>query len=432
MFIKKNKNTLRQLKKKSPHLTSPKGVYHFETVIYLDYASTTPVHPEVLKEMQPYFMDNFGNPGSLHRIGQAASATVFASRRKLAELIGADYKEIIFTGSATEANNLALRGVAKFAKRKKIKKPRIIVSDIEHESILETARDLEREDIEVIYLPVDKKGVVDLRKLKASLNERTILLSIMFANNEIGSIQPISEISKIIRDFKSRPQTSNFQFPVFHTDVVQAFQYLDCDVEKLGVDLMTLSAHKIYGPKGIGLLYVKTQNSKFKIQDSESDFIASIITGGGQENDLRSGTENVPAIVGFGKAAELATKSREKELKKTSRLRDYFRKEIVRIFPVAKLNGPRLENRLANNLNISFFGIKADDLLIRLDLAGVSASAGSACSSKKHKPSYVLEKIGLNKETVAGSIRFTLGRETTKSQIDKAIKILKGIIKIIK
>ena len=446
--------------------------------IYLDYAATTPVDPRVLKAMKPYFSENFGNPGSLHNFGQAASRAVFLARRTIAQAIGADYREIIFTGSATEANNMALRGAIADLRRRYADprgnnvsvsqrqvrvglRPRLIVSAIEHESILETAKDLEHEGVEVIYLPVSRAGFVDLKKLQASLNERTVLVSIMYANNEIGTIQPIAKISKIIRDFRNARNVQNVGdvvtnnknkralasdpttrtittlYPLLHTDAVQALQYLDCDVNNLGVELMTLSAHKIYGPKGIGALYVRNWqlvNSNWKMGKKSNyqlpitNYISPIITGGGQEFGLRSGTENVPYIVGFAKAVEIATKLRKKESLRIKKLRDYFFKNIKRIYPQSDLNGPELEGaRLPNNLNIYFPRIKANEFLIKLDLAGVAASTGSACSSRLHEPSHVLKAIGLNARRGGESVRFTLGRGTTKSEIDKTIKVIKNL-----
>ena len=417
--------------------------------IYLDYAATTPVDKEVLKAMTPYFSEKFGNPGSLHSFGQEALKTIDESREKIAKTIGAGFREIIFTGSATEANNLALRGAVKELRIKNLEfrsslysqssilNPRIIVSAIEHESILETCRDLEREGVEIIYLPVNKQGIVDLEKLKKSLNEQTILVSIMYANNEIGTIQPITEISKLISEFRIQNaelrKESNFKFlihnselamalPLLHTDAVQAFQFLDCDVNPpaggLGVDLMTLSAHKIYGPKGMGALFIKQiQNSKFKI-------LNSIITGGGQEFGLRSGTENVPAIVGFAKAAELAVKNREKETKRLTAIKDYFIKNIRKIHPRIEINSPEGNLCSPHIANIYFPGHSSQDLLIKLDLAGVAVSSGAACSARAMKPSYVLKAIGLGEQKIKSSLRFSFGKFTTKKEIDETMKII--------
>ena len=432
--------------------------------IYLDYAATTPVDPMVKKAMLPYFDEKFGNPGSLHSFGQEAIKAVDESREKIAKAIGADFRKIIFTGSATEANNLALRGVMKFfcgpravafqnqnnfapatkfsfpsaaeprlvkgvgtklrlpagrsSKQsvldQKISLLRIIVSSIEHESILETCHDLEKDGIEIIYLPVDKSGFVDLKKLKESLNEWTILVSIMYANNEIGTIQPIAEIAEIIGEFKKEKKNSS-PYPLFHTDAVQAFQFLDCDVDKLGVDLMTLSAHKIYGPKGMGLLYAK--NSKF---------LNPIITGGGQEFGFRSGTENVPAIIGFAKAAELVNKNREKETKRITKLSAYFWKKLKKMCPKTEINGASIK-RLPNILNIYFPSHRADDMLIKLDLNGIAVSSGSACSARAMKPSYVLKAIGLTDQKIKSSLRFSFGKPTTKKEINETIKKLREI-----
>ena len=394
--------------------------------IYLDYAATTPVDSAVLAAMKPYFEKRFGNAGSLHSFGQEAMAALDDSREKIAKAIGADFREIIFTGSATEASNLALRGAVMASG---VKNSKIIISTIEHKSILETCRDLESEGAEVIYLPASREGIIDLKKLKATLDERTILVSVMYANNEIGTIEPISKISEIIKNFRDELKTI---YPLFHTDAVQAFQYLDCDVQKLGVDLMTLSAHKIYGQKGIGALYVrelKTKNSKLK----------AILTGGGQEFGLRSGTENMPLIVGFAKAIELAGKAREKESKRVSELRNYFWKQIKKIYPEAQLNGPTISvnqlnqyksARLPNNLNIYFPKLRAEDLLVKFDLAGVAVSAGSACSARGTEPSHVLKACGFPLERIKSSLRITLGRPTTKAEIDEAIVRMRRILEI--
>jgi len=414
--------------------------------LYFDYAASTPVDPEVRAAMQPYFSKKFGNPGSLHSFGQEAIAAVDNSRETIAKAIGADFREIIFTGSATEANNLALRGALKgfrfqvlgFSDRKNKNltpntynlKPRIIVSAIEHESILETAKDLERDGVEVVYLPVDKNGLVGIKKLEDALNERTVLVSVMYANNEIGTIQPISAIAEIVREFriknlefrdktpKSYILNPNF-YPLFHTDAVQAFQFLDCGVKKLGVDLMTLSAHKIYGPKGVGALYVRhlkpnTYNLK------------PLIMGGGQEFGLRSGTENVPLIVGFAKAVRLVAKNREEEGERIAKLRNYFWLELKKFCPQAEINGGK--NTVPSIINVYFPGYSSSDLLTNFDLAGLAASAGSACSARSNKLSYVIEKLGYPKERALSSIRFSFGRQTTKKEIIEALKIVKACL----
>ena len=379
--------------------------------VYLDYAASTPVDKEVEKAMRPFFNiknNLFANPGSTHWFGQQASAAVFNARQKIAEAIGASYKELVFTASATEGNNLALRGVVlDLVKNLKIKDKsfRIIVSAIEHESVLKTAEDLKNLfEVEVVTIPVNKEGIIDLEKLKNALNKNTVLVSIMLANNEIGTVQPVSEIGKIIKEFRGKNK-----YPLFHTDAVQAFQFLDCNVDELNVDLMTLSAHKIYGPKGIGLLYVKNINN--------SSLLTSVITGGGQENGLRSGTENVPYIVGFGKAVELAEKNRIKEYKRLKSLRNYFWKEIRKIIPSVQLNGS-LEQRLPNNLNIYFPGRPSQDLSIELDLNGVAISTGVACASRLARPSYVIAALNGGDDRAYSSIRFSFGRYTSKEDIN--------------
>jgi cysteine desulfurase len=469
--------------------------------IYLDYAASTPVEPEVLEAMRPYFSEKFGNPGSLHSFGQEVMAAVDASRETIARVIGADFREIIFTGSATEANNLAIRGIARgIIQNLKIKnqndnlkfkvnssqantkilhfdfctlnfRPRIIASSIEHESILETRRDLEKFGVEVVYLPVDRRGVVDLEALRRALNERTVLVSVMYANNEIGTVQPLAEIAEIIKEFRKRKisarhsseakpmagggnrskKNSIFYFldssfyPLFHTDAAQAFQFLDCDINKLGVDLMTLSSHKIYGPKGAGALYVsqesgvKSQESGVRSQESgvggsknltHDSLLLPLITGGGQEFGLRSGTENTPSIVGFAKAVEIVISDKRQATSRIAKLRDYFWRELKKIYPKAELNGPKKNSeRLPSILNVYFPGHKSEDLLAKFDLAGLAVSAGSACRSRAVEGSYVIEALGYSKERAKQSIRFSLGRPTTKREIDLALKIIKISLK---
>ncbi len=444
--------------------------------IYLDYAASTPVRKEVLRAMLPYFSEKYGNPGSLHSFGQEAMAAVDDSRAVVARSLNADFREIVFTGSATEANNLALRGIVKQFEIRNSKfetKPKLIVSAIEHESVLDTAHELEREGVDVVVIPVDKRGIVDLKKLEEELDERTVLVSVMYANNEIGTIQPISKIAKILNNFKKEkksfyskpPQPSEHgpsfnsstvarrgqasesldersglrekdffssSYPLFHCDAAQAPMYLDCDVRKLGVDLMTLSGQKVYGPKGIGALYV---NSKFEIRNLK--FLSPEVTGGGQEFGLRSGTENTPAIVGLGKAVDLAVASKKKNAKQVEGVRNYFWKKLKSIYRKAEVNGSpdlpapclRMQEAGAPHvLNIYFPGEYAGDLLVKFDVSGIAASAGSACSARAFTPSHVLAALGLPEERVRGSVRFSFGIQTTWKEIDEAIRRIKGVI----
>ena len=436
--------------------------------IYLDYAATTPLDPAVRRAITPYLSDAYGNPSSLHSFGQEASVAVFGARRTIAGAIGADYREIVFTGSATEANNVALRGAIRGAKRiapitdrhekrfalrpsrrdesrldaSRFARPRIIISAIEHESVAETARDLQKEGVEVVSVPVSREGLVDLKVLHAALDRRTVLVSIMYANNEVGSIQPISEISALIRNFRNKILKSNrnyqlprlrrshsilsdysvADYPLFHTDAAQALPYLSTDVNELGVDLMTLSAHKVYGPKGMGALYVR------KNKNLSNGFIVPIITGGGQEFGLRSGTENVAGIVGFGEAVRLLN-ARAQHATKEKRLRDYFWQKLKAFSLGVVLNGPALDGpRLPNNLNISFPGVKAQEFLIKLDLAGVAASAGPACAARSSESSPTLRAMGYDSPHVVWGIRFALGRGTTEGQIDTTLRIIKNLL----
>jgi cysteine desulfurase len=386
--------------------------------IYLDYAATTPVDPRVARAMAPYFTKQFGNPGSLHSFGQDAIAAIDQSREVVAKTIGANFREIIFTSSATEANNLALRMLDfdEFAKRSV--KPKIIVSAIEHESVLETARELGRRDADIVYLPVDGSGLVDLSKLKYELDERTILVSVMFANNEIGAIQPIAEIARIIRQFKQENTPARDRYPLLHVDAAQAFQFLDCDVDALGVDLMTFSSHKIYGPKGTGALYIKNMESR-------KAHFKPVLFGGGQEFGLRSGTENVPAIVGFAKAIELATPIRNRESKRIAVLREKLWRGIKKRYRDVEINGgSKNKETLPNILNIYFPKKSAQDLLTKFDLTGLAASSGSACRSRAMESSHVIEALGYSRERARSSIRFSLGRPTDNAAIQSAIKII--------
>ncbi|MBI1838765.1 MAG: cysteine desulfurase [Candidatus Colwellbacteria bacterium] len=399
--------------------------------IYLDYAGSTPVAPGVFRAMKPYFENEFGNPGSIHYFGQKAMAGVDRARDSLAKTIGARADEIIFTGSATEANNLAIKGVLKSSK---IKHPRIIVSAIEHESVLKTAESLREDGVEVICLPVNHEGFVDKKKLTESLSAETVLVSVIYASNEIGAIQPIKEIAQTISDFRIRdvehkkslnPKSSILNpifYPLLHTDAVQAFQFLECDVNSLRVDMMTLSAQKIYGPKGVGLLYVRGLGRALHL--------SPLVNGSGQEFGLRSGTENVPGIVGFGKAAELIGKNKKQEAARIKRLRDYFWAKLRKSNPEVELNGPATDSdkRLHNNLNVYFPGRTAQDLLIRLDIAGLAVSSGSACLSRSARPSHVVQALGFSGDRAKASLRITLGRPTKKVDIDKALKLIQNLI----
>ena len=363
---------------------------------YFDHAATTYVKEEVLMEMLPYFSLNYGNASSLYSIGRRSRRAVEQARERVAKLIGAKPNEIYFTSCGSESDNLALKGIARMHKTKG---NHIITSKIEHPAVLNTCKTLEKEGFEVTYLNVDEEGLISLGDLENSIKDTTILISIMFANNEIGTIQPIEEIGKIAKKHGV----------YFHTDSVQAVGNVKIDVKKMGIDLLSMSGHKFYAPKGIGVLYVGEKIEFQKIQD-----------GGHQEKDKRAGTENVAGIVGIGKAAELAYNNFDEYNKKLTNLRDYYIEKIENKFPQAKLNGSR-ENRLPGNCNFSFPNIDADELLFKLDKKGICASAGSACSTGNSDPSHVLTAIGLKPELANGSLRITFGDENTKEDVDYLI-----------
>lgn len=342
-----------------------------------------------------------------------------ASRETIAKALNADFRQIIFTASATEANNLALRGVTERAKASGIERPRIIISQIEHESVLETARKLEKNGVEVIYLAVNREGIIDLEVLQKLLNERTVLVSVMYANNEIGTIEPIREIGKIVSTYRGIGV-----YPMLHTDAVQAFQFLDCDVNELRVDLMTISGHKIYGPKGVGVLYIRSGKQEKKLE--------AIVTGGGQEYGLRSGTENVPAIVGLVEAVKEIQKVKKKNAKKISTLKLSFWNKLNKILPKTELNGVgdlKSTSTLPNILNVYFSDRLALDLLMTFDRIGIMASAGSACSMRSLEPSYVIQALGHSRVRAESSIRFSFGALTTRKDILDAVSRIKAVIK---
>ena len=402
--------------------------------LYFDHAASTPVDPRVFRAMRPYFSRHFGNPGSLHSFGQEAIAAVDAARASVGKLIGAKhFREIVFTSGATEANNLALRGAVELYKKNHpdVARPRIIISAVEHESIFETAQALERDAVEVVRLPVNKEGVVDIVSLKNALTESTVVVSVMHVNNETGTIQPLREIKFMIDAFRKESAGEGGTpgiYPLFHTDAAQSFPYLYCDVQLLDVDMMTLSAHKMYGPKGVGALYVRRDE---KIFSASGGFpLAAQVSGGGQEFGLRSGTENVPGIVGFAKAAELAAAARGKTSTRIVALRDELWRRIKLVAPSAEINGPMGDAKAPHILNIYFPGLAAQDLLTRFDRAGLAASSGSACRSRAVESSYVIEALGYSKDRAAQSIRFSLGKGTTKREIVAAAKIIeKALIK---
>lgn len=369
-------------------------------MIYLDNAASTQIHEDVLEAMLPYLKEQYGNPSSIHRYGRLANKAIEKARKQIAMLINADSSEILLTSGGTESNNTALYGIAE-------KKPhsQIITSSIEHDAILEPCKKLAKDGFDVIYLPVDNRGVVDLSVLKNSLSDNTCLVSIMFGNNEIGTIEPIAQIA----------QLCNEQNIPFHTDAVQAVGKIPIDVKKLGIDLLSISSHKINGPKGIGALYIR-----------KGIDINPIILGGGQEHGLRSGTENVANIVGFGKACELAQLNLSDNIFHMKKLRDDLVAKILREIPGVILNG-HAENRLPNNAHFTFLGVAGEDLIIKLDEYGIAASTGSACSVHTQKASHVLQAMGFSHEQITGSLRLTLGLFNNPQQIDETVNILKKV-----
>ncbi|NLA08220.1 MAG: cysteine desulfurase [Parcubacteria group bacterium] len=381
--------------------------------IYLDYASTTPVSKEVIKTMLPYFDQFFGNPSAIYEEGRLAKKSIETARKQIADLLSVKPEEIIFTNGGTESINLAIFGIANFY-RFQFSQPEIIISSIEHPAVLESAQKLEKLGFKIIKIEVDKKGMINLKQLENSLNKQTLLISIILANNEIGTIEPIKKIKKIVENFRFNNKTL---FPIFHTDACQAAEYLDIKPKKLGVDLMSLNGGKIYGPKATGLLYKK-----------EGIELEPIIFGGGQEKKYRSGTENVSGIVGLATALKLAQQEKEKESARLKKLRDYLINEVLRSIPKTFVNGD-LKNRLPNNAHFTILDVEGEALILKLDQCGIAVSTGSACHSKSLTPSHVLIAIGLPHEVIHGSLRVTLGRYTTKNDIDY---FLKNLIKVVK
>ena len=380
-----------------------------ERIIYMDHSATTPVRAEVLDAMLPHFTADFGNPSSIYTIGQEARKAVDDARERIAHILGARMGEIVFTSGGTESDNAALKGAA-FALRPLGN--HIITTTIEHHAVLHTCYQLEQFGFDVTYIPVDEYGIIDPQDIVDAITDETILVSVMMANNEIGTIEPIAEITRMVKQEAKRRNLTI----LMHTDAVQAAGFLDINVRALGVDLLSLSAHKIYGPKGVGLLYIK-RGTPFEEQNA----------GGGQERQRRSGTENVPGIVGFGEALYLAVREREKTSAHCLRLREKLTQGIFETIDHVRLNG-HPQHRLPGNVNISFEGVEGEPVLLGLDFAGVCASSGSACSSASLEPSHVLLAIGLTAEMAQGSLRITLGRDNTEEDVDYLLSILPDMI----
>jgi len=375
--------------------------------IYLDNAATTPVSPQVLKKMLPYFTEHFGNASSIYETGRDARKAVDAARRQAAAAINAKPQEIYFTAGGSESDNWAIKGAA-FARRKKGN--HIITTSVEHHAVLHTCQWLETQGFEVSYLPVDEYGRVSARQVEEAITEKTILISIMAANNEIGTLMPIAEIAKVAKAHGI----------LMHTDAVQAMGAVPVDVEAWGVDLLSLSGHKFHGPKGIGVLYIRTGVK-----------LDSLVHGGAQERGRRAGTENLPAIVGIGEAMEIAAKNQPANAEKMTRLRDRLIARLLESIPDVRLNGHPTE-RLPGNVNISVRYIEGEALLLRLDLAGIAASSGSACTSGSLDPSHVLLAIGLPHEIAHGSLRFSLSDTSTEADVDAVAEVLPGIVRTLR
>jgi cysteine desulfurase len=372
--------------------------------IYLDYGATSPVRPEVMEILLPFFQKEYANAGSIHDFGQRSRDVIELARKQVADSLGASSpREILFTGSGTEANNLAILGAAR---KHRNRGNHVITTSIEHPSVLEACKQLEKEGFEVTYLPVDPYGRISVEQVKDALTEQTILVSVMAANNEVGTLQPIKEIGRLLRDT-----------PVlFHTDAVQFYGKIPFSVQELGVDLLSVSGHKIYGPKGIGALYIK-----------KGIRIEPVLFGGGQERGLRPATQNTPGIIGLGAAAYLMSQELEQERQRLTRLRDLCLKRIQKEIGQVDLNG-HPSNRLPNNLNLSFHGVEGQAVLLELNRKQIFVSSGSACSAGKHAPSHVLMAMGKSEEQAYQSLRITFGRETTESDIHQLVDHLKEIL----
>jgi len=377
--------------------------------IYLDYAASTPVEQKVQKAMLPFFAREFGNPSSVHQLGQRARVAVEIAREQVAVFLGCFANEIVFTSGATEANNLAIQGVlANIAKENPLQKPHVVTSAIEHESVLAPLQALEKEGtIGVTYIKVGKEGIVSPQDVEKAIQKNTVLVSIQYANSEVGTIQPVAEVRKILK----RHQI------LFHTDAVQAALYLDCNVEKLGVDMFTLSSHKIYGPKGVGVLYIR-----------KGVLMHPLFFGGGQEQDIRSGTENVLGIVGMGEAVQEIQNPKSKiQNIRIRQLRDRLIKLIPQRISNTELTGS-LEHRLPNNVHFLFQDVEGKDIVQLLDQKGIAASSGSACTQRSQEPSHVLLSMGYKEKEARSALRITLGKQNTKEEMEKTLKVLGRVV----
>jgi len=370
-------------------------------LIYLDNAASTPVHQKVIDEMIPYFGEQYGNPSSIHKYGRTANVAIQGARKRIAELIGAEPREILLTSGGTESNNTAIYGTAMQGKGR-----HVITSAIEHDAVLEPCRRLEREGFRVTYLPVDRQGLVDVEELRRQVSPETCLVTIMLANNEVGTVQPVSEIAKIAREHK---------IP-FHTDAVQAVGKIPVSVRDLGVDMLSVSSHKINGPKGVGALYIRTG-----VQ------VSPMMLGGGQEGGLRSGTENVASIVGFGAACNMARENLDQNMAHFRRLTSLLASRVLAEIPGTTLNG-HPEKRIPNNAHFTFLGVNGEDLIIKLDENKIAASTGSACSVRIQKASHVLKAMGFDHEQVSGSLRLTVGTANTEEEIGQTVDVLKKVV----
>lgn len=387
-------------------------------LIYLDYAATTPVDPAVLKAMQPYWSQDFANPSALYKSGLKAADAITGARADIAKILNSTTREIIFTAGGTESNNLALLGAAQAYQKLHHKPGHIITTPIEHHSVLHVFDALKQWGWKVSYAPVDKTGTVDLVALKKLVKRDTAIVSVMYANNEVGTIEPITEIGKWLTGLNKARIQKGLGRILFHTDACQAGGALDLDVNQLKVDLLTLNGSKVYGPKQIGILYVRTG-----VQ------IEPLIHGGGQERDLRSGTENVPAIVGLATALTMAQKNKDKENKRLSTLQNYFVDRLSKKVKDVQLNGPVVgTNRLPNNINITIDKVEGEALMIYLDAAGIEVATGSACTTTSEDPSHVLIAIGMSKQSSYNSIRITLGKHTTQKDLDYVIDVMRDTI----